>query len=641
MLRVKIVDCWTATRFKLVVALFLSCTNQLANAENKNTLKVMSTPTNKNSLITPKPEKRLALVIGNNAYKQSKLTASINDARGMAKALKELNFEVVTLEDVGRLEMLNAVRKFSNELSKSDSVGLFYFAGHGVQSNGKNFLLPIDAEIRREDDIGVQSVDIQYLLDKLSELRNGMNIVILDACRNNPFAPAGSKRTSGLAAVDGPPGTIVAFAAAPGKFAIETPGGNGVYTKHVLANIQLPGLPIEEVFKRIRSGVLRDTNNQQVSWENTSLLRDFYFSGAQPGRGFRPVDLDIEADAWGKLEDSRNVYDFIAFARRFPQSQYQPALLARINSILSKMKPAPPPLEMGQLPGFLNENFSGIGLRPLNIYSAEYFGRTTTNGMLIAEVTKGSVAEQAGLRVGDIILEANSLGINTLQDAQSFSKRTPPGEYIDLNVWRNRAEVRVLLLSSRAPIDKVLGRMADDDLSLLKEPARARTFYQYLADQGDLRSATRLGLIYAQGIGVARDVKNAELFLSKAARGGQSAAVALLAELYFPPSGIANEAEAFRLATESANAGIPEGANILAAAYFRGVGTTKNPIEAVRWSRVASAYGLPAGMFILGISYENGVGGLSRNVSEAKVWLKRARDLKFAPAAEALNRLGE
>lgn len=119
--------------------------------------------------------------------------------------------------------------------------------------------------------------------------------------------------------------------------------------------IREPGLPVEEIFKRVRSGVLAETAKRQVPWENTSLVRDFYFAGAPAGKGYKPANSDPESEAWANVEGSRNIYDFIAFMRRFPQSKYQDQILTRINSILAKLKPAPPAIEKNDLPALLRK----------------------------------------------------------------------------------------------------------------------------------------------------------------------------------------------------------------------------------------------------------------------------------------------
>ena len=587
-------------------------------------------------------ESRIALVIGNNSYRDAPLTAPVNDARAMATSLTDLGFKVTKNENVGRTAMLRAIRTFVEDLKGSEPIGLFYFAGHGMQSKGKNFLIPVDAEVEHEDEIESQGVDIQYMLDKFGDVRSGMNILILDACRNNPFAKRGIKSASGLAAIDGPPGTIVAFAAAPGRVAIEREGGNGIYTKNVLSNIQQPGIPVEEVFKRVRSGVLSETGKTQVPWENTSLVRDFYFKGAPAGRGFKPANSDSEAEAWASVENSKNIYDFIGFMRRFPKSRYDSEIVTRINSVLAKVKPTPPTIQLDDLPIFLQEAYAGVWFRPINKYSAEYFGLTEPKGIIVTDVDRGSVAERAGLLVGDIVLSVHGKPINGLEDGAALARTILPGEFIESIVWRNRREVTLSGLAQRIPLDRLLGVIATYR-QREKNYKRAKEFYEYLAAINDAQGQAALGTAYLLGTGVTRDFKTAESLLSKAALQGNGIAAANLALIYLNPSttGIVNPSEAFRWAKYSADSGVPEGATMLALAYFRGIGTARNDAEGVRLARIAAAQGIPTGMFLLGSAYELGGGGLQKNLDEAKTWYRRARDGGNPAAKAALQRLGE
>jgi caspase domain-containing protein len=228
-------------------------------------------------------EQRIALVIGNGQYKESPLLNPANDARAIAQALTRSGFRVVQKENIGRAEMQVALREFGDAL-KAGGVGLFYYAGHGMQVKGRNFLIPVDANIEREDEVAYNSVDANQVLDKMEAANNRLNIVILDACRNNPFARSFRSSGAGLAQMEAPVGTLVAFATAPGSVASDGQGKNGLYTQHLLRAMLRPGLKIEDVFKRVRAGVRRDSKGRQVPWENTSLEGDFVFVSQPPAR---------------------------------------------------------------------------------------------------------------------------------------------------------------------------------------------------------------------------------------------------------------------------------------------------------------------------------------------------------------------
>jgi hypothetical protein len=241
-------------------------------------------------------EKRLALVIGNAAYRDAPLANPLNDARDIARALADSSFQVTRLENASLREMRIAVRDFGDRLREQGGVGLFYFAGHGVQVKGRNYLIPIGADIEREDEVEFESLDANLVLEKLDSAGNRFNIVILDACRNNPFARAYRSATQGLAQMDAPSGTVVAFSTAPGSVASDGPGRNGLYTQHLVEGINREGLKVEEVFKQVRAEVRRDSGGKQTPWESTSLEGDFYF---------HPIDVAALEAARKREEQAR------------------------------------------------------------------------------------------------------------------------------------------------------------------------------------------------------------------------------------------------------------------------------------------------------------------------------------------------
>lgn len=246
---------------------------------------------------TPPPgSRRTALVIGNASYRVGPLKNPVPDARAVADALRGLGFEVTLLHDAALRDMLEAFRRFSMD-TRQAAVRVVFYAGHGLQVKGRNYLLPVDTEIRAEDEVPGKSADLNELLDRLTAQKQGINIVILDACRNNPFSgaeivgPDGRRlkfrgpTPSGLAPVEAPLGSMVAFSTAPGGVALDNPTErHSLYTKHLLAQLNAPGLPVELLFKKVRLAVAQDTGRMQVPWESSSLTGDFCFR-AGPGGG--------------------------------------------------------------------------------------------------------------------------------------------------------------------------------------------------------------------------------------------------------------------------------------------------------------------------------------------------------------------
>ncbi|SNR64927.1 Uncharacterized protein, contains caspase domain [Humidesulfovibrio mexicanus] len=224
------------------------------------------------------PENRIALIIGNGAYKTAPLRNPARDAQDMAALLKSLGFSVTLKTDVDQKDMEEAVRQFGLNL-RQGGVGLFYFAGHGLQVQGNNYLVPVDARIQTESDVRFECLDAGRVLGKMEDAGNALNIVILDACRNNPFSRGFRSADRGLAEMRAPTGSIIAYATAPGSVASDGTGANGIYTKHLLSAMRTPGLPITDVFMRVRMGVVSETGKKQVPWESSSLTGYFYLSG--------------------------------------------------------------------------------------------------------------------------------------------------------------------------------------------------------------------------------------------------------------------------------------------------------------------------------------------------------------------------
>ena len=215
----------------------------------------------------PDAERRIALVIGNGAYKGGAALANpVNDARAVGAKLKALGFEVISVENGTLQQMLHALGSFSNKLGP-DAVSLFYYAGHGMQVNGHNYLLPVDAQISTEQTVRLETVDVDAVIDQMAMAKSRVNLLILDACRNNPYERRFRSQSGGLASIEAPTGTMIAYATSPGKVAADGEGANGLYTSELLAAMDIPGAKVEEVFKRVRARVTEKSRGEQTPWE--------------------------------------------------------------------------------------------------------------------------------------------------------------------------------------------------------------------------------------------------------------------------------------------------------------------------------------------------------------------------------------
>lgn len=221
------------------------------------------------------PPPRIALLIGNADYPQKPLASPVRDARSMAAQLENLGFYVIKRENTGAEELQQILAEFGDLLQATKGVGLFYYAGHGIQVEGVNYLLPIDIDLRKARQVQQYSLSLNQVLDQVGQARNQTNIIIIDACRDNPYP-----RHSGLAPLsyaNTPGNTFIAFATSPGNVAIDG-DENGLFTEHLLAHLDRRDLPIEQLFKQVRQGVMQETQGAQIPWEHSSLTGDFYFN---------------------------------------------------------------------------------------------------------------------------------------------------------------------------------------------------------------------------------------------------------------------------------------------------------------------------------------------------------------------------
>ncbi|MDD5175305.1 MAG: caspase family protein [Sterolibacterium sp.] len=305
-------------------------------------------------------EQRIALVIGNGAYAGAGVLPNpVNDARDIAAKLKQLGFAVTLSIDADYMMMRRALTDFGRQVTEG-TVALFFYAGHGMQVRGKNYLLPVDARIQIENDVGTEAMDVDFLLDKLNLAR--LSVVILDACRNNPFERrfrGGSG--AGLAHMAAPTGTLIAYSTAPGKVAADGDGRNGLYTGELLEALSLPGLQVEDVFKHVRSKVVKLSGNVQTPWEASSLTGSFYFNASDAGdrkslpqtalpapqpvitnslaasqpivaetRTVANLTMGSEEDAWQQTEHAKTTEAYLAYMKAFPAGNHYDQAKSRV-----------------------------------------------------------------------------------------------------------------------------------------------------------------------------------------------------------------------------------------------------------------------------------------------------------------------
>jgi hypothetical protein len=231
-------------------------------------------------------EPRTALVIGNAAYSFAPLDNPVNDAKDIARVLQSKGFEIILKTDAARSDMEDGIRAFGQMLKQKGGVGLFYYSGHGVQIAGENYMIPVGATFADESEVKALAVNAATVLDPMAATMNELNIVILDACRDNPFGvktrSMASGATSGLAKIESNAGLFVSYSTSPGAVALDGSGRNSPYTKHLLTAIDTPDLSIEETFKKTLKGVYQETQGRQTPWISSSFFGDFVFRPTRP-----------------------------------------------------------------------------------------------------------------------------------------------------------------------------------------------------------------------------------------------------------------------------------------------------------------------------------------------------------------------
>ena len=281
-----------------------------------------------------------ALVVGNGRYRQAPLKNPVNDAKALGAVLKSLGFDVTLALELTHAGLSDAISAYSKRLVAAKAVGLFYFAGHGVQLAWRNYLIPVDARISDIQQLRERAIDVNTLIQGIRDAGNPMNIVILDACRDNPFGEDARAEQRGLSQLDAPPGTMLAYATAPGNVAVDGEGAHGLYTEHLLREIAVPEAKVEDVFKRVRLAVRRRSNGQQIPWESTSLEEDFWFI---PPRDIKAKLAQEEADrlykqelaAWERAKDAAEPGPVEEYLRRYPSGRFSELAQLRLDNTLA------------------------------------------------------------------------------------------------------------------------------------------------------------------------------------------------------------------------------------------------------------------------------------------------------------------
>jgi hypothetical protein len=267
---------------------------------------------------------RLALIVGNSSYKTAPLKNPVNDAKAMKQALESAGFKVNLLLDANKAQLQTALQEHQTAIQGTQGLSFFYYAGHGVQLDTENYILPVDLNIQFEKDIVEQGVNVSKFVQRMSVQGGRLNVFVLDACRDNPFKSKQAFR--GFAPVDAPPKTLVGYATEPGNVAIDgqDDASHGLYTAYLLRELKNTSAPIDDIFKRIKFGVRRDSHGQQVPAYSNGVFEDVYLAGTASAVSMtveeKKKQFELERQAWNTIKDGKNPAQIFDFIQAYPAS---------------------------------------------------------------------------------------------------------------------------------------------------------------------------------------------------------------------------------------------------------------------------------------------------------------------------------
>jgi TPR repeat protein len=585
-------------------------------------------------------ERRVALVVGNSGYRNvTPLENPAKDASLMAETLKGLGFSLIgngAQLDLDKSALDEAVQSFGRQIQGAD-VAMFYYAGHGVQVRGSNYLVPVNANPTREADVDFQMVDINLVMNQMQGSGTRLNLVILDACRNNPFGGRGLRSSEGgLAQMRAPEGTLISYATQPGNVAQDGDDGHSPYTKALAGTLKRAGLDLFDTFNEVGLAVKRATGGSQQPWVSSSPIDGkFYFTSpptsistapsetppASTGSGAvatpQPGDSrSLERDVWNAIKDTSKSEVLDKFLNDFPNGVFAGAARERMAALTTRIQPggsrqessandcdslAASPTDPKRPPGI-------IGVQSGVIHAAEAIGACQRAVSQFPAVARYAYqlgrAFEAGKQHDDAI--------------RLFSQAVGAGY-------------------AAAMAD--LGNMYVQGNGVAKDYPQALRLYHQAIEAGNVPAISDLGYMYTHGNGVPQDYTEAVRLYRQAADLGSPGGLNRLGFMYQNGMGVPkNVTEALGLYRRAAEAGSPGGMANLGTMYENGLGVAKDLREAARWYRKAADAGSPSGMKDLGTLYDKGLGGLPHDRAQALSWFQKAADLGNEDARKALNR---
>jgi hypothetical protein len=472
-------------------------------------------------------EQRVALVVGNGAYRHAETLANpVNDANAMAETLRGLGFEVVEVTDADRTAMVKALGQFRKAL-RTDGVGLFYYAGHGIQARGKNYLVPIDADIADENDVSLLAIDLDSVQYAMEDSGVRLSLYILDACRDDPFKhKVRGIGARGLAPVEAARGSVIVFATAPGHTAADGTGDHGLYTGQLLKTVTEPGLELEDVLKKTAEGVEQASGNQQTPWYNSAFHGHFFFSPVTVNIAAAPDPRSEEFVFWESIKSSTDPADFEAFLKQFPNSGLSSLAERRIAALRAPPPLATPSATVEQPPMPEGEASWSLeqkrevqhALQALGHYQGEADGGF---GVGTRAAIKEFQAFEGGTETGTLT-EDEHHKLLTMAQRLAVLLDQPPNSPEGATAASVKGDARY-----------ARGWAAENGKGAKQDAAEAFYWYALAGTEGDAKALTNLGTLLVRGQGgSAPDPLAAALLWHAAAARGDAVAMYNLGALY-------------------------------------------------------------------------------------------------------------
>jgi len=571
------------------------------------------------------------LVIGNGAYAHvTRLANPINDARSIAGIMRELEFEVDYVEDADLATMRAAVDRLRHQVARG-GVGLTYYAGHGVQYRGVNYLLPTDIAIRSADQLPANAVTLNNCLENVNNAGAALGIFLLDACRNNPFGDISSTMGAGLATVQQSAGeTFIAYAAAAGEVAYDGGAGrNSPFTSALVAALEQPGRDIFEVFREVRGRVREATEGRQLPWLSTSLERSFVFRpppSAEPAPPVRRDEISEEKILWEAIKPSAAIQDFQKYVELFPDGAFVEQAKARVAALDTSEFPAlPQPIvEVSPDAKAGATACDMVAADPDDPYRvAEGVISGLVNTRLAVRLCTEALAKDRGnprlefqlgrvLKIREQWDEAEHYLIRAGEKGYAIALSARAGIY-RLGYGRPQSfELAAYLYGQAAQLGDTsgqfsLGKFYQEGWGVPQDLTTALAWYHQAASVNFAPALDSLGNMYRDGIGVPQNPEVAAGYYRRGSEHGSSNAMDNLAKLYRSGTGVEENLDEavrlFNLAIERGNIFSPAQ---LARMYRKGWGVEKDPSKAFELYRLSAERGFSGAWLRLGEMYESG-----------------------------------